>query len=320
MIVSRRLRYGKVLLAVAMICGAFQGTGCRMRTKLEKMLPQEREVTDLTRAGPVQHFAGKRLVEYIDGGAELYFAYGFQETVACKYRLPDGSDVAVEIYAVDRPENAYGLYSFDTEGSHPDVGQEAAYAAGLLKFWKGRFFVRILAESDTVQTKELLVRVGRSIANKIEERGDKPDIVERVPASGVVPESLQFFHKQICLNNIYYIADANLLYLDGSTDAISYRYRAGDSVVRVLLVRYPNDVTASAAFHDFVQTYLDRDSSVDDEESVAIQRIENGTFCGVKWTDCSLALVFEAPDEETCESVLAKASGNVHQASSREEK
>jgi hypothetical protein len=292
-----------------MICGAFQNGGCHVGTKLEEMLPQEREIGGIARAGPVQQFAGKRLVEYINGGAELYFAYGFRDAVAARYRLADGSEVAVEIYQVDRPENAYGLYSFDSGGSHPDVGHEAVYAAGLLKFWKGAFFVRILADSDTDEIKELLVRIGQSIADKIEERGDKPDIVKRVPAAGVVPESLQYFHKQICLNNIYYLADVNVLHLDENTDAISYRYGAGDGVVRVLLVQYPTDAAASAAFRDFLQTYLERDEAVDDGEPVAIQRIENGTFCGVKLTDRSLALVFESPDQETCGTALERACG-----------
>ncbi len=309
MIGPGRSRYGKVLLIAVTICGAFQNGGCHVGTKLEKMLPQEREIGGIARAGPVQQFAGKRLVEFINGAAELYFAYGFRDAVAAKYRLADGSEVAVEIYEVDRPENAYGLYSFDSEGSHPDVGHEAVYAAGLLKFWKGAFFVRILAENDTDEIKQLLVRIGQSIANKIEERGDKPDIVNRVPATGVVPESLQYFHKQICLNNIYYLADVNVLHLNESTDAISYRYRVGDGVVRVMLVQYPTDTAASTAFRDFLQTYLERDEAADDAEPVAIQRIENGTFCGVKLTDNSLALVFEAPDQEVCGMVLDRASG-----------
>jgi len=309
MIGPGRSRYGKVLLIAVMICGAFQNGGCHVGTKLENMLPQEREIGDIARAGPVQQFAGKRLVEFINGGAELYFAYGFLDAVAVKYRLVDGSEVAVEIYEVDRSENAYGLYSFDSEGTHPDVGHEAVYGAGLLKFWKGAFFVRILADSDTDEIKDLLVRMGRNIANKIEERGDKPDIVKRVPAAGVVPESLQYFHKQICLNNIYYLADVNVLHLDESTDAISYRYRVGDSVARVMLVQYASDAAASEAFRDFLQVYVERDEALDDAGSVVIERVENGTFCGVKLTDKSLVLVFEAPDQETCETALDKASG-----------
>ena len=313
------LRYGKVLLAVAMVFGASQGFGCQMKTKVQRLLPREAEVQGLERAGSIQHFASEHLVEYINGGAELYFAYGFQEMVGCRYHLPDGSNATVEIYEMNRPENAYGVYSFDTDGSHPDVGQEATYAAGLLKFWKGRFFVRILAESDSAETKQILVEIGKNVAEKIDEQGSKPPIVRCVPASGVVPDSLQFFHKQICLNNIYYIAAANLLHLDKSTDAISYRYRVEERSVRVFLVEYPSDAAVSAAFRDFVRTYLERNDAPETEEVLVIQRIENGTFCGVKRHGNFLALVFEASDRDTCQRVLETASSNLERGTSNEE-
>jgi hypothetical protein len=281
-----------------------------MRTQSEQLLPRDSDVKGLACAGPVQHFSDKQLIEYINGGAELYFAYGFMEMAGCRYRLSDGANVTVEIYEMDRSENAYGVYSLDTDGSHPDVGQEAAYASGLLKFWKGKFFVRILAEGDSAEIQQTVVEAGKSIASKIDERGSKPDIVGYVPDSGVVLESVQFFHKQISLNNIYYIADANLLHLDEKTDAISYRYRIEDVSVRAFLVQYPTDVAALEAFRSFVETYLERDSG----DPVVVAKIEDGTFCGAKRTDRFVALVFEAPDRETCVSILETASSDLGRA------
>lgn len=274
---------------------------------MEQLLPRDREVKRLVRAAPTHHFSDRQLIEYINGGAELYFAYGFMEMVVCRYQLSGGSNVTVEIYEMDRPENAYGMYSLDTDGHHPNVGHEATYASGLLKFWKGSFFVRILAETDSAEIRQTVVETGKSIAGKIEEPGSKPAIVGYVPDSGVVPESVQFFHKQIALNSIYYIADTNLLHLDEKTDAISYRYRIEDVSVRVLLVQYPTDVDALEAFRSFVETYLEADSGA----QVVVQEIEDGTFCGAKRTDRFVALVFEAPDRETCVSILEMASSDL---------
>ena len=313
-----RLRFSKVgtvSLAIAMACGFFHNGGCRMRTQLEQLLPQGREVEGLVRAGTPQYFSNKQLIEYINGGAELYFAYGFVEMVVCRYQLSDGSNVTVEIYEMDRPENAYGIYSLDTDGSHPEVGQEAAYAAGLLKFWKGRFFVRILAETDSAQTREAATEAGKNVASKIAERGSKPAIVGYVPDSGVIPESVQFFHKQVALNNVYYIADENLLHLDEATDAISYRYRIEDASIRVLFVQYPTDVAATDAFGSFVETYLEADTGA----PTVVQEIEDGTFCGAKRTDNFVVLVFEAPARETCLSVLETASRGADRAAANKE-
>jgi len=309
-------RFGRVFLAITMACWAFLSGGCRMRTQSEQFLPRDGEVHGLARAGSVQRFSDKQLIEYINGGAELYLAYGFVEMVACRYQLSDGSNVTVEIYEMNRPENAYGIHSLDTTGTHPDVGQEAAYAAGLLKFWKGRFFVRVLVEGGSAEMQRMAIEVGKSIAAKIKERGSKPPIIGYVPDSGVVPESVQFFHKQIALNNIYYIADENLLHLDEKTDAISYRYRVKDVPIRVILVQYPTVVDAEGAFESFVETYLELDSGAE----AVVQEIEDGTFCGAKRTDRFVALVFEAPDRETCLNVLETALGGPKRAVANEER
>ena len=300
-------------------CGVSQTPGNLTGARLKQLLPQEGEVRGVDQAGEVRYFAGEQLIDYIDGGAELYFAYNFQEMVAREYRMPDGSRATIEIYRMDRPENAYGVYSFDTHGSQADVGQDATYAAGLLKFWKGTFFVRILADRAGVETERHLILIGRRIANKVAEEGNKPGILKYAPGSGIVPESMQFFHKQICLNNVYYIADDNVLHLDEKTNALSYLLRVGDASVRVILVQYPDNGIGWAAFRDFLGAYLETDSVGEDEEPIVVQQIEDGTFCGVKRAGNFLALAFEAPDRETCERTLEIACGNIERASSREE-
>jgi len=280
---------------------------------LKSLLPLEDETVQVRPTGETLYFARERLIDYIDGGAELYFAYGFQDMVAREYELAGGSTATVEIYRMDGSENAYGVYSFDTRGSHPDIGQEATYGAGLLKFWQGRFFVRIYGQRAGTEIERALIEVGKGIAKRIGEWGVKPAIVGCIPGSNVIPESVQFFHKQICLNNIYYIADENLLCLGEDTDAISYQYRINGSSARVIVVRYSGDIGASTAFDNFVRRYLERDVTATKLKPILTQRIENGTWCAIRRIRNVMVLVFDAPDEEACRCAIEGASSNVDQ-------
>jgi len=120
---------------------------------------------------------------FINGGAELYFSYNFKELCVQEYQDNEKTHITVEIYEMDRSENAYGVYSFDTDGEHPDIGNEATYGYGLLKFWKDRFFIRIFSSSEEETVRETIFIFGSALASKIYNKGMKPWIVSKIPAN-----------------------------------------------------------------------------------------------------------------------------------------
>ncbi len=93
----------------------------------------------IKKEGEARIYEGNKLFDYMDGGAELYYEYGFEQACVQRYK-GKGREVTVEIYQMDTPAHAYGVYTFDTQGEHPPLGQDATYARGLLSFWKGRYW------------------------------------------------------------------------------------------------------------------------------------------------------------------------------------
>ena len=55
-------------------------------------------------------FTGTALFGYINGGADLYYEYGFKELVSREIVYKD-EEFTVDIYTMDTPLNAFGIYS-----------------------------------------------------------------------------------------------------------------------------------------------------------------------------------------------------------------
>jgi hypothetical protein len=55
-------------------------------------------------------FKGKALYGFMNGGSDLYYEYGFVNLDALDVRYK-GEEFSVEVYRMDSPENAFGIYS-----------------------------------------------------------------------------------------------------------------------------------------------------------------------------------------------------------------
>src|SRR5512137_576823 len=63
-----------------------------------------------TRAKEIQMFGSADLWEYIDGAAEQYLTFGFQDLATSKYTDASGAVVAADIYRMSDNVHAFGIY------------------------------------------------------------------------------------------------------------------------------------------------------------------------------------------------------------------
>jgi len=80
------------------------------------------------------------LFRLIDGGAPLYFEYGFTEARTARYRGINGGTVAAEVFEMRSEGGAFGLYSYLAAGSGvpAKVGWIGTQGTGFVLAWKGR--------------------------------------------------------------------------------------------------------------------------------------------------------------------------------------
>jgi hypothetical protein len=205
-------------------------------------------------------------------------------------------------------EDAYGVLSVDPTGEHVEVGELARYGAGLLRFARGRWFVRVLAERETAETRAAVLAIGVEMADAIAGRSAPPDMLRLLPPDALQPDSATYFHTQVTLNQLYFLSNENLLSLGPETKAVMADYCAGEGEAKLLVVRYPSAARCSAARDALLEKYFE---CARPWPQPAITCIEDGGFAGVEARPPHLVAVFDAPSAASAEDLLVEALGNL---------
>jgi hypothetical protein len=258
-------------------------------------------------AGPARTYGRSDIFDYMDGAGELYLAYDFQEVAVRDYKKAGVPGITAEVYKMASPREAYGIWTSEQGPSKnakevAAVGQDRDYGVGLLRFWKGPYFARILAERETPESKNAVLALGKLISSKITSIGRRPDILKLLPRSGLIPESVRFFHKHTVLNYQFYLSDANILDLGPKTDAILAQYKLDGAKPRLLVVRYPTEKAAAAAYASFNKAYFKSGESVVGKKRIG--RVEKEGYTGIELAGRTIRVVFQAKNPWQAELLL----------------
>ncbi len=274
---------------------------------LLKLLPGE--IAGWTASVEDQVFDRDNIFDYMDGAGENYLAFDFQLLFVREYAKPDSPSIVVEIYQMGSSGDAFGVFTQDTDGEEVDCGQDAIYAAGLLRFWKDTVFVRILADKETPEAKSAVMKIGGAIAAAIPGVGKRPQLISVLPAEGLKSKSLRYFHTLISLNVHYYLVNANILNLSPETQVAMARYQKDGSQAYLLLVGYRSAERAYDAYGRFVEMFL-LERFVPDVQ-VQPKKLENGKFAGIVRKGQYLIIVLDADTESLLEWLVKQASMNL---------
>jgi hypothetical protein len=241
------------------------------------------------------------LFEYINGGAELYLSYDFDRLESRTYTRKDQPDIEVDVFDMKSSRNAFGVFSHAREIVDFSYGQGSQYTEGLLLFWKGKYFVSILASPETPEAKDTVHELARRIESAISDTGPLPDILAVLPRDGLIEESLRYFFHYIWLNSHYFIADENILNIDEDCEALLAAYKREGGRTFLVVVRYGGEKDAEAAYKSFYHHYL---PEVSDELPVDI---EDGSWTGCRRDGDLLVLVFNAASAEQTTALITTA-------------
>ena len=245
-------------------------------------------------------YNSKTLFDYIDGAAELYLAYGFQNLTVRRFDKSNQPPITIELFEMASSEDAYGLFSFERQDEAVGIGQESEFGGGLLRFWKGKYFVSIYADGGGEEVESAILKMGRATANSIPATGPEPKLVNFIPSKdlGLVDKSVRYLKSHVLLNQRFFIAHQNILNLSRKTEAVLAQYIREKQKTQLLLIRYPNLKQAGDAYQSFVKAFLpdaggkDRSKTEDQKWTIARQRNE------------FVLIVFGAPTEDNAEGLL----------------
>lgn len=214
----------------------------------ENALPADGAVPGWQVQGEHTTYSPDTLYDFMDGAADLYFTYGFESLAVGRYTSGDDTRLQVEVYRTASDADAYGLFTYNSYGEPVDLGVDGELESGLrLAFWQGRTFVQIAARK---QVDDATLRAfGAAVSSALPEGGQRPSLVDALPAQGLQPRSARFFRQKMALDNVLWLGSEDLLGLDRDTEGVVARYARGGQDMDLLLVTFPSTSRAQQA-HD----------------------------------------------------------------------
>jgi hypothetical protein len=119
------------------------------------------------------------LFEYINGGADLYLAYDFQELKVTEYSDGKKASVTVEIYRHQTPTLAFGIYSAERppDPNLVDIGAQGYIDKDILNFLTGNYYVKMNSFKTGPEEQEGLLAFARKVVESLGEKGSLPGIL-----------------------------------------------------------------------------------------------------------------------------------------------
>lgn len=149
-----------------------------------------------------EYYQGDDLFFLINGGAELYFEYGFNDVISANYMDEQGRNIKVELYRMSSDSAAYGIYSIKRfKGETIDIAPRAKISGQHIMFSKGNIYGLLLADSELDH--ETFVGFASQITAQIERRGEPPALTGLLSGiDGINPEKI-YLMGNIALGNLY---------------------------------------------------------------------------------------------------------------------
>ncbi len=136
--------------------------------------------------GNPQVFLPRTLYEYIDGAADLYLTYEFQELNVAEYKGEGKVAVTVEAYRHGDSTQAFGIYSQERLPSARflDIGAQGYQEPNVLNFVAGPYYVKISGYGTGAEDERIMLAFGRKMEEILGGRSALPGILSSFPREG----------------------------------------------------------------------------------------------------------------------------------------
>jgi len=195
-----------------------------------------------TRTDSVAVFVGKDLYLLVDGGADLFFEYGFVRALTSEYSHRPDASAAIELYEMNSPSAAYGLFTSFTVGTGiaVQVGQEAVLGKGYCIFWKGPHVGMLTTGSVDSASGQMLLQLAGELEKQIHQTGPLPGLCALLREGGLESRRMVYVRGKLALGNHFPHAWAKTL---PPADGVV----GEDHESRYLILEYADAAAAEAA-------------------------------------------------------------------------
>jgi hypothetical protein len=191
-------------------------------------------------------FDTETLYDLVNGQADAFFAYAFEQVAVGDYEHADGAALRIEIWQLATSADAYGLFTTHRSGTAVPIGDEGDGDPGRrLDFWQDRYFVRLFSV-QAIRDSDLQA-IAQMVADALPAGAEPPMLLSRLPQAGLMERDTIFYREEISIQSHLWLGGQNLLALGPETEGVLARYTVGDETATLLLVHYPDAEAALAA-------------------------------------------------------------------------
>jgi len=145
--------------------------------------------------GAPRHYTAENLYEYIDGSAEAYLLYGFQQLQGVTCDAGEDS-IVIDASEMTDAEAAYGLFAANRDPRRPieKIGMGGQILAQRAAFAKGNYYIELTATPDNDHTPALTAFVA-ALEKRFTGRSTPPDqiawfVPDKLVTVRLIPESV----------------------------------------------------------------------------------------------------------------------------------
>jgi hypothetical protein len=155
------------------------------------------EMSGWRQEGRAQVFSPKTLYEYINGAADLYLSYEFQDLQVAEYKGDKKAGVTVEVYRHKNPTQAFGIYSQErlANARFLEIGAQGYHEPNVLNFLTGPYYVKINGFNTGEDDEKVLMPFAKKVEEVLGEKTSLPQILSSFPQEGKKKNSEKFISK-----------------------------------------------------------------------------------------------------------------------------
>ncbi len=227
----------KWVLPTLLCVGLVIPLACSVSDRGDKIFP---DIEGWTRDGKPTTYSPDDLFEYINGAADVYLSYEFQELATLSYDRGETQSVTIDVYRHDNTRNAFGIYSQEKplEARYLDIGSQGYYEQGVLNFWMGHYYVKIAGFDLGDADESVLTDVARDIAGRIGAGAGWPAPVRCFPEKGKIENSDRYKARNFLGHGYLCCAFVAEYKLDGGKTRLFIIEADGEGKAEEMLERY----------------------------------------------------------------------------------
>lgn len=221
------------------------------------ILPDDNFVPGWITSGKTLRFVGSNLFNYIDGGAELFYEFGFKELLVQGYRQGE-NEIVLEAYQMESPEAALGIYLQKCGQETPIEKITARNSGNKYQFTivKGSYFILVNSFAGDEKRMPVMTTLSQQTLKFIPK--EQPvKLLDMLPKENLVSGSELIVRGQYGLQPIYTFGEGDILQLKGEIYAVIGDYKNNQSgIYKRILIKYKNSEDALFACQNLM-TNLD---------------------------------------------------------------